>query len=217
MDTQDNIFMSFEGDRYLERRKKSNRSDQQRIKEDIPLKLIERNNINFNKVAEVGAYNGFRLAHLSEKYACQTVAFEPSIKAIADGKKKYPNVKFHHNTAVQLDANDSDFDMVIIDFVFHWIDRKNLLRSVAEIDRILTEDGWLIVGDFWVDHPQRRRYHHLSEIELWTYKQNYWDIFLSSNCYQLFDSISNNSINNEIIPRYCTLMKKSLTSGYPIE
>ena len=75
------------------------------------------------------------------------------------------------------------FDLVIINFVFNWIDRSNLLRSVAEIDRLLVDGGFLIIGDFLPSNLTKVRYHHLPEKEVYTYKQNYAATFLASGLY----------------------------------
>lgn len=214
---QDEIFRLYEGDNYLKRRKQSLRSDKDRIKDDLPLTLIQRNQITFHSVAEVGAYNGFRLAELIKNYGCTAVAFEPALLSIADGKRKFPDITFHRNTAAQLEADDECFDLVIIDFVFHWIDRRMLLRSVAEIDRILKPDGWLVVGDMWTDHPSRTRYHHIQDKDVWTYKQNYCDIFLSTNCYRQLDAIERPSSQIDPVPRCCALLQKTLSGRYPVE
>lgn len=216
MTYQDDLFKSFEGDKYFQRRKNSNWSDEERIEEDLPLELIKRNNLKIKKVAEVGAYNGFRLAFLAQNYDCKSVAFEPSQKAIEDGKDRYPYITFCCNTASKLDADDASFDMVIVSFVFHWIDRKTLLRSASEIDRILADGGWLIISDCLVEYPQRSRYHHLQKQEVWTYKQSYEDIFIATNCYTLVDSISKEPTGKDTIRRNCVLLKKSLLGNYPV-
>lgn len=216
MINQDDLFKESEGDDYFQRRKNSNWSDEERIAEDLPLSLIKRNKLKIKNAAEVGAYNGFRLAHLVQNYNCKAVAFEPSQKAVKDGKERYPHIIFHRNTASKLDAADGAFDTVIVSFVFHWIDRKMLLRSVSEIDRILADEGHLVISDFLVSYPQRCRYHHLPQQEVWTYKQKYEDIFISTNCYTLVDSLINKPSGKDTVSRNCVLLKKSLSGNYPV-
>jgi len=75
------------------------------------------------------------------------------------------------------------FDLIIVNFVFHWIDRTNLLRSVAEIDRLLVDGGFLIIGDFFPSNLTKVRYHHLDDEKVYTYKQNYAGIFTASGLY----------------------------------
>ncbi len=215
---QDEIYQSFEGDNFFSRRISSNIPNEERVKSDLVLKLMKRNELAPGKVAEIGACNGFRLGKISREHACECVAFEPSEKAISNGKKKYPEVIFKGNIAAKLDAPDACFDIVIVYFVLHWVDRKTLLRSIAEIDRILMDGGYLILGDFNVPFAQKRKYHHIKEKDVWTYKQNYWDIFLETNLYELIDSMEycekSASASQEDIPRYCALMKKTVDLRY---
>jgi SAM-dependent methyltransferase len=75
------------------------------------------------------------------------------------------------------------FDLIILNFVFNWIDRTNLLRSVAEIDRLLVDGGFLIIGDFFPSNLTKVRYHHLDDEKVYTYKQNYAGIFTASGLY----------------------------------
>ena len=214
--TQDDIFWNQEADNYFHRRNHSDRSDADRLQDDLPLELIRRNAITASPIAEIGAYNGFRLAEMNAESGCDATAFEPSSLAIEEGRRLYPQVQFIRNTSTALDAADGDFNMVIIDFVLHWIDRSNLFRTIAEADRILAEDGWLIVGDVWTDAPHRTRYHHRPDMEIWTYKQDYAALFLSSNCYQEVDRMNRGALQRDPVPRCCTLLQKTLHAGYPV-
>src|SRR5262249_31015268 len=137
-------------------------------------------------VLEIGASNGWRLHEIARRFACRVTAVEPSRDAIQDGQARFPSVQFLRGTASELPFDaEARFDLVIVNFVFHWVDRSTLLRSVAEIDRVSPDGGFLLIGDFYPSSPQRVRYHHLPDQDVWTYKQNYGDIFLSSNLYEM--------------------------------
>jgi SAM-dependent methyltransferase len=75
------------------------------------------------------------------------------------------------------------FDLVIVNFVFHWIDRANPLQSVAEVDRMVRDGGLLIIGDFHPSNRLRVPYDHLENHEVHTYKQDYAEAFFSSGLY----------------------------------
>jgi len=77
------------------------------------------------------------------------------------------------------------FDLIIVNFVFHWIDRANLLRSMAEIDRLLEDSGYLIIGDFLPSNLTKVQYHHMEDPKIYTYKQNYAATFTASGLYHL--------------------------------
>jgi ubiquinone/menaquinone biosynthesis C-methylase UbiE len=179
--SQDDIFSASEGNRWFER----NKSHLEKFdpETDWPMKLIELYSLCPQKVLEVGASNGVRLAAIAERYQSLTVAVEPSADAVQDGQTRFPHVVFKQGVAHDIPVQD-EFDLVIVNFVLHWIDRRNLLRSIAEIDRLLVEGGFLIVGDFFPANATRVPYHHLPCQEVYTYKQNYATVFLASGLYK---------------------------------
>jgi SAM-dependent methyltransferase len=177
---QDNVFTRSEGDRWFERNRKAlNGFD---AGADLPLKLLDLYGLRPERVLEIGAANGFRLAAIHASTGADVVAVEPSGEAILNGKASFPFVTFVRGTASSVPLRET-FGLVIVNFVFHWIDRTSLLRAVAEVDRLVQDEGYLLIGDF---HPSNRlqvRYHHLTEEQLFTYKQNYAATFLASGLY----------------------------------
>jgi SAM-dependent methyltransferase len=183
--TQDEIFLLGEGNRWLARNEFV-LNDKQRLALDPVIRVLDLIAMAPTDVLEIGASNGYRLQEIHSRYDCRVTAVEPSDEAIKNGQAKYPTVRFLRGTAGQLPlTEEGEFDLVIVNFVFHWVDRTRLLRSAAEIDRILKDGGYLLIGDFLPARPQRIAYHHLPGEDLWTYKQNYSEIFLASNLYQI--------------------------------
>src|SRR6185503_8283483 len=117
-----------------------------------------------------------RLAAIHRVTGARTLAVEPSAQAIQDGLANFPFVTFVRGTADAVPLHES-YDLVIVNFVFHWIDRLNLLRSVAEVDRLVRDGGFLIVGDFQPANRVRVPYHHLPDRGVHTYKQDYAELF----------------------------------------
>lgn len=177
---QDRVFACAEADRWFERNRAALHDFN--ADTDLPLKLIGLYELHPQRVLEVGAANGVRLAAINERTGATAVAVEPSARAIRDGKFSYPSVQFVCSTAAAVPLKES-FDLVIVNFVFHWIDRSSLLQSVAEVDRLVQDSGYLIIGDFHPSNLHRVRYHHLTGEEIYTYKQNYAAAFLASGLY----------------------------------
>jgi ubiquinone/menaquinone biosynthesis C-methylase UbiE len=104
--------------------------------------------------------------------------------------------------------------------VFYVIDRILLLKVISEIDRILKNDGILIIVDFFSEIPKKIRYHHINNDNFFTFKQNYYEVFISSKIYFLIDLFSENhksnqSINQDFNELYtCALLKKNINEGY---
>lgn len=172
------VFKNYEADRWYERNKESLKP-----KDDLVIWLLENYGVlkAESSVLEVGASNGWRLARIYEKYQCRVVAVEPSKKAVEEGKRAFPFIEFY-NLTVEEASFEEDFDVVIVNSVLHWIDRKNLFQAIANINRALKEGGYLLIGDFQLPAFIKNPYHHTQE-ELYTYKQAYKELFISSGLY----------------------------------
>jgi SAM-dependent methyltransferase len=216
--TQDAIFSASEGNRWFARNRATlQQHDHDR---DIPLRLLELYDIHPQQILEIGAANGFRLAVLAKRYGARGVAVEPSTDAIADGQRTFPTIEFVRGTAHELPLQES-FELIIVNFVLHWIDRCHLLRSVAEIDRVLVNGGYLLIGDFFPSTPTKVPYHHLPHTAVYTYKQNYAALFLASGLYHSVSFLSSDHAsktmagdvdNHERIGTW--LLRKQLTENY---
>ena len=127
-------------------------------------------------ILEVGCADGRRLARIRSfvHSDAKLVGIDPSQAAIDSGMSKFSELDLRVGTADQLPF-DEFFNTVIIGFCLYLCDRSLLTKIVSEVDRVLVENGTLIIVDFDPPHPRRRRYRHLDG--LWSYKMNYADIF----------------------------------------
>jgi SAM-dependent methyltransferase len=184
MTNQDAVFAAGEGDRWF-RRNRAALIGPTRLTGDPILRLLELTGLAPKEALEVGAANGYRLAELRRRYGCRATGVEISGEAIRDGQARYPEIDLRFGTASDLPIEvGRQFDLVVINFVLHWIDRSTLLRSAAEIDRAVKPLGYLAIGDFYPDTPERASYHHLPDAGVWTYKQNYAGLFLATQLYE---------------------------------
>lgn len=217
---QERIFVTGEADHFFERNRRALTEDRS---DDPALRLALQIRPAPQQVVEVGAANGYRVAALIDRVGCTGTAIEPSMTALQDGMDHFPNVHFVQGTARELPLDDACADLVIINFVLHWLDRAVLLRSVAEADRILCDGGHLIVGDFLPPSPTRVRYHHVPDEGIWTYKQDYTAIFTSSLLYTTdatirFDHATGAPASDATQPfdiAQVALLHKSLAASYP--
>lgn len=176
----EDIFVSYEGDNWFRRNK-----DLFNVEEDIPLKLIKMYDLKPNKVIDLGCSNGWRLNEIQKRFGndIRCVGIDAGIEAIEDGKKRYPDIILKQGTLSNIPIKE-EFDLVIINYVLHWVDRSLLLKSLSEIDRLVGDNGFLILGDFYSDFPQKRQYHHLKDVKVYTWKALYNQIFVSTGLYK---------------------------------
>jgi trans-aconitate methyltransferase len=187
--TQDDVFARGEGDQWFERNRAA--LDGFDAERDLPLKVVQLYGLAPRSVIEVGASNGARLGALVQRYGARAVGVEVSAKAVADGKARYPAVDFVRASAADVRLSEQ-FDLVIVNFVFHWIDRERLMQSIAAVDALVADGGHLLIGDFQPSNFTRTHYHHRADVEVWTYKQSYAASFLASGLYHAVCMLSTN-------------------------
>ncbi|MBL0059846.1 MAG: class I SAM-dependent methyltransferase [Elusimicrobia bacterium] len=185
---QETLFYSSEGDQWFRRNRTALVGfDPAR---DLPLRLMDLYQLRPKRVLEIGAANGYRLAEVNRRYGGETVGVEASQEAVQDGRRRYPSVRLLRGQATRLPVRGT-FDLIIVNFVFHWIDRNLLLSAVAELDRFLSDQGFLLLGDFSPANRHRVPYHHVKDPSIQTFKQNYAELFLASGLYHPVAMLTN--------------------------
>jgi len=219
---QDDIFFNSEGDQWFIRNQ-AKITERHNDKTDDPvLTMIDKSGLKPNQVLEIGCSNGWRLDLIKRKYGVRCVGVEPSLQAVEDGQKNYPSLELYRGRASALPIEDT-FDLVVVPFVLHWVARDELLHSVAEVDRVVADQGFLIISDFAPDWPMRVPYHHLPNQEVYTYKMNYSEVFIATGLYQLVAHFTFNhdcdkvkAVDNSASRGACTLLRKS-SDGFTSE
>jgi SAM-dependent methyltransferase len=215
--SQSEVFAGSECDRWFAR----NKSALERIdlSNDFPLKVMELYRLRPRRVLEIAAANGYRLAAIVRSTGAEAVAVELSAEAVSDGKTKFPEVEFVHAAAHAIPL-EKPFDLVIVNGLFYIVDRTQLLRSIAEIDRLVADGGFLILGDFLPTSLLKMRYHHV-EGEIYSYKQDYSAAFLASGLYHPVSLLTGDSQTRDLNPearendRFCVwLLRKMLHDHY---
>lgn len=136
------------------------------------------------RILDLGCSSGTRLSALCRRHAAHGTGIEPSVSAVALAQARDPRLTWHVGT---LDAHPTlpeRFDLVIVSFVLHWIDRRRLLASLAALDAAVAEGGCVVIADFFPDFPQRREYHHLAGQEVFTYKNDYPAMLIATGLYR---------------------------------
>ena len=99
------------------------------------------------KILEIGCCYGYNLIYLCKKYGLKGYGIEPSQEAVAYGtdmssKEKNVKVSLKQGTADELMFCPEYFDIVMMAFCMFWIDRKFVMRALAEADRVLKRGGY---------------------------------------------------------------------------
>lgn len=217
MSRQDEIFISDEGNNWFKR----NQPVLDTYTADRIVDYISQNKLIKKAVLDIGASNGWRLNMLASHTDAQLHGIEPGKEAVSSGQKFSPRVHLIQGVSHNLSQYDeAQFDVVIISFVLHWVDRAKLLLTIAEIDRVLANDGYVIIQDFDPGFPGKTKYHHLPDEDIYTYKQPYWDIFTISQLYRVIHNEAFLHSNNspETPNNFCRMvvLQKTGTKSYPL-
>lgn len=196
-----NNFLESEGDSFFTRNMNAFNNINY-INNDIILKNLKNNNLLLNNqninILEIGCSNGWRLNELYNSFPNNSYyGIDPSKDAISTGKLNNNIINFEVSTCDNMNFfEDKKFDIVLIPFVFMYIDRELLLKSISEIDRVLKNNGLLIITDFYSNRQRKNNYKYINNSYI--YKQNFYEIFLSTKNYFLdkLESFSHNTSNN---------------------
>ena len=181
--TQSDIFTETEGDCYYSR----NKSNQHpKLQTSFIQKYIHK---NYN-ILDIGCSDGYVINALSKGKKCNFYGIDPSKIAINCGKRKYPNLNLTVGTADKLPYKTAFFDIVYFGFSMYLIDRTLLLKSIYCADRVLKNEGFLIIRDFASKTPVFNKYKHDTRIH--SYKMNYSTIFTSLPNYTLLERHNEN-------------------------
>jgi len=135
-------------------------------------------------ILDLGCSSGTRLAALCRHYKAQGTGVEPSAVAINEARARDPHLSWHVGTLDDHPPLHGPFDLVVVSFVLHWVDRRRLLTSLGALDAEVADNGCLVISDFMTDYPLRREYHHLAGQGVFTYKNDYPAMLLSTGLYR---------------------------------
>lgn len=200
------VFLQVEGDAYFERYLQSAGISKGT---NTLSEFLERNpNIAApgKSVLEIGCSDGRNLIYLAQNFELKGFGIEPSEKAITYGQEMLrsggiSNVELLRGTSDELPFEDNSMDFVILGFCMYVVDRRYLLKTAAEVDRVLKRGGLLLIEDFDVPHPFQRPNKHNKDI--YTYKYDYTSLFLGDPSYSLIEKKSYSLIEKNLIEKEC--------------
>lgn len=185
--TQRQIFIHSEGDRWFARNRDLLRGAASNLTDQL-IQLVQQHVPKVHWLLDLGGANGHQAYRIVQKTAAEAIVVDVSEDALVDGISTYPALCFVRGSLDRLPLHGG-FDLVVVSFVLHWVDRSLLFASIAEIDRMVADRGYLVVADFSPDLPTRVPYHHLPRGTVWTFKQDYAQLFLQSQLYELVDEV----------------------------
>ena len=173
---QSDVFASGEGDAWYARNEAalalSKKID--RIADDPVLAMIEKHVGNPEFIYEVGCADGWRLSDAWARFNCKIGGVDPSRTAINEAAKTLENV--YYGNACRLRGAEG-CDVLIYGFCLYLCDPEDYFEIAFEGNRVLKDEGYLIIHDFDVTDERSRRVpykhkegifsHHVAFENLW--------------------------------------------------
>lgn len=187
MTDQRDIFLEREGDGFFGRNRAHLTPDLERPSTTHLIEFLRSAGVVIAHATEIGCGNGAELLKLCTAFGCEGTGIEPSAQAVNDGNRiaaqRGGRMTIHRGTAESLPLLDESSDLVLFGFCLYLVDRRLLLPAMGEAYRVLRTGGFLAIVDFDPAQQHRRAYAHHDG--LWSFKQDYARIPLSTGLFSL--------------------------------
>ncbi len=190
---QDKYYLEKEGNSFFQRNISDKIPELRKSKQTI-LDNIKESEIQFSNVLEYGCNYGDLLHHLKKNENIENcIGVEASSDAIKFGTEQYSDlISLYQGTIADNIINENKkyqqfFDLIIIDDVFGWISRETIIQSLANIDNVLKDNGFIFIRDFYPDKLVKNINHHVKDEKIYNYKvpNSHASIFLSTGVYSV--------------------------------
>ncbi len=180
---QSKVFLESEGDVWFERNIKAVNSKSSYYETETIKRVLESYKNKIADILEIGCGNGAKLSNLCHYFNAAGFGVDPSAAAVRNGNELHKDLQLSVATASKLPYNDCKFDLVYFGFCLYLVDRNDILKAVAEADRVLKNGGFLAILDFDPKQRHKRPYHH--KPGLFSFKTSYADFFTAGGHYYL--------------------------------
>ena len=232
MTDQDIFYSKFESDFFFDRWEKKNKKfNIIRPQSRETLKVLS-NNIKLNNlnVLEVGCFIADKLNYLKENYNCKIYGLEPSLKACKYSKKNYKinieNSTLFYSSLNNFNTNKGKFDLIILDDVLNWMSRQYIIHTLALIDHLISNTGYIFIKDYFPNFSYSNKNHHWpnEDIRSYKYQNGYSSLFTNIGTYSIvYSRIKNkkewllkSNIKLDHNKSEETILKKNLNNLFPL-
>ncbi len=174
---QDRYYLEVEGDEFFDRNMKTVDAHRLRPHKARIVEQIAECGLQPKKILEYGCNYADLLHHYATAAeGAECFGVEVSAKALEFARESYGDeMKLYRGTIARNEINDDSryrgyFDLVIIDDVFCWVSRETLYESIANIDDVLQDAGFLYIREFYPQANRRNVNHHVSDESIFCYK-----------------------------------------------
>jgi SAM-dependent methyltransferase len=139
----------------------------------MDLCYLDKGSNNKLNILEVGCGAGMRLDWLAQNTGAKVFGIEPSSKAVEEAM--HFGIRVSKGTADDLPFESGSMDIIIYGFCLYLCDRQDLFKIAKEADRVLKNEGWIVIRDFYSDSSLMVPYHHKEGVS--SHKMDYGKLF----------------------------------------
>lgn len=172
---QEDVFLRGAGDAYFERNYSEEREAERLSRDRIVSLHADLHLAPPRRMLEIGCMTGFRCELFRRTFGSKAYGVEPSEKAVALGRRRYPEVDLSVGVLTGLPLAGQTFDCIVLGNFLYWLDRDSLFQAARVIDAALADKGILYVIDFDPTVAHKNAYVHSPGC--FTYKMHHYKMF----------------------------------------
>jgi len=181
-----NEFLAGEADAYHDRNATSPVYTDYQIEDDYVWKFVKKSINDIGLLLDVGCAFGKRTAAFAKALKAEAVGVDPSKKSIDQLDSCVLGVR----ATADIFNIGLQFDLVLVNFCLHWVERKDLLATMANIDRHVADGGHLLISDFQPASGDRESVPYAHNEAVRTWKDDYLQMFQATGLYRLVEAQS---------------------------
>lgn len=199
VDKQADIFLDGEAEKWLARN-----INKLPVDSDPVMEAIADAKLKPGSVLEIGCSNGWRVKLMQRLWGCKAFGIDPMFKT--------ENWNCFRGTADDLGHfENEELDLLLYGWCLYLCDREDLFTIVREGDRVLRDGGHIVIHDFHVAKPYKRKYKHRAGV--FSYKMDYSQLWLANPSYSLVSRLLFDSGDDRTS---ITIIRKSMDKGWPL-
>lgn len=217
MSTETNPFATGEGDAWYHRNKDTLEAYQ--MDKDPVHQLVKSilEDPECNYLVDIGCSSGDRLSAMCAAYKKVGLGMDLSNDAIKHNVNKLDNnIIWEVGSLINWNWKHyqlmDKYQLIMTIFVWHWLPREELLGSMDNLTKKTRPGDYLVIGDFRANHRTRRKYHHLPNNDVWTWKAPYDQMLIITGLWKFVSMRSIGMIDH--IREYTLLKRIDPKEGY---
>ncbi len=173
-----------ESDLYTKRAIESHGDNLYLVDDDVDkekiFNLIKNSVQSHKSILDIGCSYGRVVNLLKERFEnTQFLGIDPGSESIRIANKNLSDnrTQFKQGHSDNLPCEDEAFDVVILFNVLQWVPREHLIRTIAEVDRVLRVGGVVYIQEYLPNKPLTSQSIH--DDEIYIFKDDYVNFFIA--------------------------------------